>query len=91
MTDEKIYAALTRTEAQELCDLYNALDTMLDDAGEMLDVNLSDLRKLRTHSYGLKILLDLRFQKETDGSGSCPWFPCVLPDDDRAWVRKDDG
>lgn len=90
MTDKKIYATLTRVEAQELCDLYNALNTMLDDAGEMLDVNLSDLRTLRTHSYELKSSLDLRFQKDTDG-GSCPWFPCVLPDDDRAWVRKDDG
>ena len=91
MTDKKIYAILDRVEAQELCDLYNALNTMLDDVGEMLDVNLSDLRKLRTHSYELKSSLDLRFQKDPEGSGSCPWFPCVLPDDDRAWVRKDDG
>lgn len=93
MTDKNIHTTLTRTEEQELCDLYNALNTMLDEAGVWLDVwrATSDLASMKATSYELKSLLDLRFQKEPDGSGSFPWFPCVLPDDDRAWVGKDDG
>ena len=34
----KLYEELTREDVQQLCDLYNQIDSMLGDAGETLDI-----------------------------------------------------
>lgn len=91
MTDKTIYASLTREEVQQLCDLYNHIDSMLDDAGETLDIQLSDLRQLREKCWELRQLFEFKPQRDTDKPNSpSHWKPSVLPDDDRAWYYNDD-
>ena len=91
MTDETIYASLTREEVQKLCDLYNHIDSMLDDAGETLDIQLSELRQLREKSWELRQLFEFKPQRDEDTPNRpAPWKPSVLPDDDRAWYYNDD-
>ena len=91
MTDETIYASLTREEVQQLCDLYNHIDNMLDDAGETLDIQLSELRQLREKSWELRQLFEFKPQRDVDNPDRpMPWKPSVLPDDKRAWYYNDD-
>lgn len=82
----KLYEELTREDVQQLCDLYNHIDNMLDDAGETLDIKLSDLLQLREKSWELRQMFDFKPQRDKDNPDrSSPWEPCVLKDDDRAW------
>jgi len=82
----KLKTKLTRNEVQKLCDLYNAMDSILDDAGETFDVSLSDLHSLRDEAWKLRGMFDFRSQKhDEDPDRPAHWMPQVLPDDDRAW------
>ena len=90
MTDKTIYASLTREEAQQLCDLYNHIDNMLDDAGETFDIELSDLLQLREKSWELRQLFELKPQRDADNPDrTAHWKPLVLSDDSRAWHYND--
>lgn len=91
MTDKTIYASLTREQVQQLCDLYNHIDSMLDDAGETLDIQLSELRQLREKCWELRELFEFKPQRDVDNPDRpMPWKPSVLPDDERAWYYNDD-
>jgi len=91
MTDKTIYASLTREEVQQLCDLYNHIDTMLDNAGEIFDLQLSDLLQLREKNWELCNMFEFKAQRDTEKPNSpSHWKPSVLPDDDRAWYYNDD-
>ena len=91
MTDETIYASLTREEVQKLCDLYNHIDSLLDNAGEIFDLQLSDLLQLREKNWGLCNMFEFKSQRDTEKPNSpSHWKPSVLPDDDRAWYYNDD-
>lgn len=91
MTEKTIYASLTREEVQQLCDLYNHIDSLLDDAGETFDIQLSELRQLRDKSWELRQLFEFKPQRDEDmPDRPMPWKPSVLPDDDRAWYYNDD-
>ena len=91
MTDKTIHASLTREQVQQLCDLYNHIDSMLDDAGETLDIQLSQLRQLREKCWELRQLFEFKPQRDVDNPDKpMPWEPSVLPDDDRAWYYNDD-
>ena len=82
----KLKTKLTREEVQKLCDLYNALNSILDTAGETFDVSLSDLHSLRDEAWKLRGMFDFRSQKhDEDPDRPAHWMPQVLPDDDRAW------
>ena len=85
----KLKTKLTRNEVQKLCDLYNAMDSILDNAGETFDVSLSDLHSLRNEAWKLRGMFDFRSQKhDEDPDRPAHWMPQVLPDDDRAWYYK---
>ena len=87
----KLYEELTREEVQQLCDLYNHIDSMLDDAGETLDIQLSELRQLREKCWELRELFDFKPQRNKDDPDKPdPWKPRVLKDDDRAWHYSND-
>ena len=82
----KLKTKLTRDEVQKLCDLYNAMDSILDGAGETFDVSLSDLHSLRNEAWKLRSMFEFRSQKhDEDPNRPAHWMPQVLPDDDRAW------
>jgi hypothetical protein len=82
----KLKTKLTRDEVQKLCDLYNAMDSILDGAGETFDVSLSDLHSLRNEAWKLRGMFEFRSQKhDEDPNRPAHWMPQVLPDDDRAW------
>lgn len=75
---------LTREEVQELCDVYNALESMLDNTAEIFDVDLSTLRDLRRKAYDIRQMFNFRSQVNEEGNPS-HWLPSVLPDADNAW------
>lgn len=85
-TQEPITYLLQEDKALEILALYNTLDSMLDDAAEMFDVNLSTLADLRHKAYVLKETFNFKPQKHEEYEDRpCHWKPCVLPNDDRAW------
>ena len=85
-TQEPVTYLLQEDKALEMLALYNALDTMLDDAAEMFDVNLSTLADLRHKAYSLKETFSFKAQKHEEYEDRpCHWKPYVLPNDDRAW------
>ena len=87
----KLKTKLTRDEVQKLCDLYNAMDSILDDAGETFDVSLSDLHSLRDEAWKLRGMFEFKPQRDEDRPDMpMHWKPSVLPDDDRAWYYNDD-
>lgn len=82
----KLKTKLTREEVQQLCDLYNAIDSILNDAGETFDVSLSDMHCLRDGAWKLRGMFEFTNQKhDKDPNKPAHWLPQVLPDDDRAW------
>ena len=88
-TPEKLTYLLEEDKALEILALYNALDTMLDDAAEMFDVNLSTLADLRHKAYILRETFSFKPQKHDEYEDRpAHWKPCVLPNDDRAWSYK---
>jgi hypothetical protein len=87
----KLKTKLTRAEVQKLCDLYNAMDTILDNAGESFDVSLSELHSLRDEAWKLRGMFEFRPQRDENPDRPAHWLPQVLPDDDRAWYYNADG
>ena len=85
-TPEKLTYLLQEDKAQEMLELYIALDSMLDEASETFDIDLSTLRDLRHQTWRLKETFSFKPQKHEEYEDRpCHWKPCVLPNDDRAW------
>ena len=87
MTNKTIKTELTRDEVLLLLEVYNCVDSMVDDTMEMMDVRLSQLSDLRDKSYALKHMFDFRAPVGDDGNPN-HWKPCVLPDDPTAWYYE---
>jgi len=85
--DKKLKTKLTRDEVKQLLNLYNKLDSSLDNIVECLDVDLSTLRDLRKHAFELRELFNFRSAINEDGNPN-HWIPCVLPDADNAWYYE---
>ena len=85
--DKKLKTKLTRDEVRQLLNLYNKLDSGLDNIVECLDVDLSTLRDLRKHAYQLRELFNFRAVINEDGNPN-HWKPSVLPDADNAWYYE---
>ena len=79
-----IKTELTRDEVLMLLEVYNCMDSMVDDTMEMMDVRLSQLSDLRDKSWALKNMFDFRPPAREDGNPN-HWKPYVLPDDPTAW------
>ena len=75
---------LTRDEVMILLEVYNTIDSLVDDTMEMMDVRLSQLSDARDKAYALKRMFDFRPVIGDDGNPN-HWKPCVLPDDPTAW------
>ena len=85
--DKKLKTKLTRDEVKQLLELYNKLDSSVDNIVECLDVDLSTLRDLRNETYKLRELFNFRAVTGEDGNPR-HWLPSVLPDDDSAWFYE---
>ena len=84
-----IKTELTRDEVRILLEVYNCMDSMVDDTMEMMDVRLSQLSDLRDKSYALKNMFSFRPPvREEDGNPN-HYKPYVLPDDPTAWYYND--
>ena len=79
-----IKTELTRDEVKTLLEVYNSIDTLVDDTMEMMDVRLSQLSDARDKAYELKRMFDFRPTVDDQGNPN-HWKPCVLPDDPTAW------
>ena len=79
-----IKTELTRDEVRILLEVYNCMDSMVDDTMEMIDVRLSQLSDLRDKSYALKNMFNFRPPVNDEGNPN-HWRPRVLPDDPTAW------
>ena len=92
MTKEKTEnVMISRGDIEDILALYNHIDTMLDNAGEIFDLQLSDLLQLREKAWQLRQLFDFKPQRDEDKPDHpSPWKPCVLKDDDRAWHYSND-
>ena len=84
-----IKTELTRDEVLMLLEVYNCMDSMVDDTMEMMDVRLSQLSDLRDKSYALKNMFDFRPPAREDGNPN-HWKPYVLPDNPTAWYYEGD-
>ena len=90
MTKKTIKTELTRDEVLMLLEVYNCMDSMVDDTMEMMDVRLSQLSDLRDKSYALKNMFNFRPPvREEDGNPN-HYKPYVLPDDPTAWFWKEE-
>ena len=88
MTKKTIKTELTRDEVRLLLEVYNCMDSMVDDTMEMMDVRLSQLSDLRDKAFTLKHMFDFRPTVDDDGNPN-HWKPCVLPDDPNAWFYNE--
>ena len=89
MTNKTIKTELTRDEVRLLLEVYNCMDSMVDDTMEMMDVRLSQLSDLRDKSYALKNMFSFRpTVREEDGNPN-HYKPYVLPDDPTAWYYNE--
>ncbi len=79
-----IKTELTRDEVAILLEVYNTIDSLVDDTMEMMDVRMSQLSDARDKAYALKQMFDFRPLVGDDGNPN-HWRPCVLPDDPNAW------
>ena len=77
---------LTREEVVKLLELYNCLDSFVDDTKECLDVRLSQLSDLEDKSYDLRNMFDFR-NPTNDCGHPAHWKPSVMPDDPSAWYH----
>ena len=84
-----IKTELTRDEVLMLLEVYNCMDSMVDDTMEMMDVRLSQLSDLRDKSYALKNMFDFRPPAREDGNPN-HYKPYVLPNDPTAWYYKEE-
>lgn len=88
-TPEKLTYLLQEDKALEMLELYNALDSMLDEASETFDIDLSTLRNLRHQTWVLKETFSFKPQKHDEYEDRpAHWKAYVLPNDDRAWSYK---
>lgn len=81
---QKRYITLTKNDTVKVLDLYNAINNMLNDVGETLDVDLSALRDIRHKSNEIDHLFNFR-AKVQDNGDVWSWADSVLPDDDKAY------
>ena len=79
-----IKTELTRDEVIKLLELYNCVDSFVDDTMECLDVRLSQLSDLQSNAYNLRHMFDFR-NPMNDCGHPAHWKPSVLPDDPTAW------
>ena len=88
----KLKTKLTREEVTELLKLYNVLDHLTTEAGEVFDVDLSTLRDVQHWNYRMKEIFKFAPQADEEGDRPVQWKQYVLPYDDRAWfyTPKDD-
>jgi len=84
-----IKTELTRDEVALLLEVYNAIDALVDDTTEMLDVRLSQLSDARDKAFALKNMFNFRPPIGRDGDPN-HWKDSVLPDDPDAWYFKED-
>jgi len=84
-----IKTELTRDEVAILLEVYNTIDSLVDDTMEMMDVRLSQLSDARDKAYALKQMFDFRAPVGDDGNPN-HWKPYVLPDDPNAWYYKEE-
>ena len=82
--NRELKTELTRDEVAILLEVYNTIDSMVDDTMEYMDVRLSQLSDVRDKSYALRNMFNFRSAIGENGKPS-PWEPKVLPDDDNAW------
>jgi len=84
-----IKTELTRDEVAILLEVYNTIDSLVDDTMEMMDVRLSQLSDARDKAYALKQMFDFRAPVGDDGNPN-HWKPYVLPDDPNAWYYNEE-
>jgi|11_taG_2_1085331.scaffolds.fasta_scaffold55506_3 hypothetical protein len=89
MTKKTIKTELTRDEVSIILEVYNSIDSMVDDTMEMMDVRLSQLSDLRDKSYALKNMFDFR-PPLNEGGNPNHYKPYVLPDDPTAWYYNEE-
>ena len=85
--DKEIKTELTRDEVIKLLELYNSLNSFIENTTECLDVQLSQLNDLQIKSYGLRHMFDFR-NPMNDCGHPAHWKPSVLPDDPTAWYHN---
>jgi hypothetical protein len=88
MNKKTIKTELTRDEVLILLEVYNCMDSMVDDTMEMMDVRLSQLSDLRDKSYALKNMFNFR-PPVNEGGNPNHYKPYVLPDDTTAWYYNE--
>ena len=84
---KEIKTELTRSEVEKLLEIFNTVDSMVDDTMEMMDVRLSQLSDVRDKVYSLQHMFDFRPQVGEDGDPK-HWLPKVMPDADNAWYYE---
>ena len=77
---------LTRDEVTILLEVYNSIDSILEDSTEMLDIRLSQLSELRDKSWALRNMFNFRVRADENGNPE-HWKAHVLPDDPTAWYH----
>jgi hypothetical protein len=89
MTNKTIKTELTRDEVGILLEVYNTIDSLVDDTMEMMDVRLSQLSDARDKAYALKNMFNFRAPVGDDGNPN-HWKAYVLPDDPTAWYYNEE-
>jgi len=87
--EKELKTQLTRDEVLKLLEVFNTVDSMVDDTMEMMDVRLSQLSDVRDKCYSLQHMFDFRPATGEDGKPK-HYVPKVLPDDPNAWYYKED-
>ena len=77
---------LTRDEVTILLEVYNSIDSILEEATEMMDIRLSQLSDLRDKSWALRNMFNFRARTDENGNPE-HWKANVLPDDPNAWYH----
>lgn len=77
---------LTRDEVTILLEVYNSIDSILEEATEMMDIRLSHLSDLRDKSWALRNMFNFRARADENGHPE-HWKANVLPDDPNAWYH----
>ena len=75
---KKLKTKLTRTEVEKLLEVFNTIDSMVDDTMEMMDVRLSQLSDVRDKAHSLQQMFNFRPQL-----GQCLGLPSSP-----SWGRK---
>jgi hypothetical protein len=75
-------------DIEAVLNLFNTLDSELDDILECCDVNLSQVRTLREAAH--KVSHSFNFRPQVGGDCGHPqhWLPKVLATDDKAWFYE---